>query len=174
MIAVILLGLALGLDSFRASLAMATSKLDAGRALRVALAFGICDGLAPLLGMALNRATTTYVSSMSELIAPAVLIGFGTYALFQKVDDEKSEVGVGWAILGMPLCLSLDNLVAGFGLESLGTPVVPSVIMIGTLSGLMSLAGLALGRLGRLALPPSAERLSGLLLVGLGVAAAFD
>lgn len=174
MITVTLLGLALGLDSFRASVAMSASKLDAGRVLRVALAFGICDGLAPLLGMALNRATAIYVASVSELIGPAVLIGFGAYVLFQKADDEKDEADAGWAVLGMPLCLSLDNLVAGFGLESLGTPVVPSIIMIGMLSGLMSLAGLALGRLGRLALPASFERLSGLLLVGLGVAVAFD
>ena len=50
MIAVVLLGLALGLDSFRASLAMATSQLRAARTLRVALAFGICDGWRPWSG----------------------------------------------------------------------------------------------------------------------------
>jgi manganese efflux pump family protein len=72
----------------------------------------------------------------------------------------------------MPLCL--DNLVAGFGLGTLGLPVIPSAIIIGALSGGMSLAGVALGRLGRLSLPARVERLSGLLLVALGVAVAFD
>jgi manganese efflux pump family protein len=174
MIAVVLLGLALGLDSFRASLAMAPSQLKAARTLRVALAFGICDGVAPLVGLALSRATAVYVASWSELIAPVVLIGFGAYVLLKRIEDEKSEVEAGWAILGVPLCLSLDNLVAGVGLESLGQPVIPTAIVIGTVSGAMSLAGLTLGRLGRLYLPASVERLSGLLLVGLGVAAAFD
>jgi putative Mn2+ efflux pump MntP len=174
MITVIILGLALGLDSFRASVAMAASKLSAGQTLRVVLAFGICDGLAPLVGLALNRITAIYVASLSELIAPVVLIGFGAYVLFQRLDAEKGEADLGWSILGVPLCLSLDNLVAGIGLETLGPPVLPSAIAIGILSGVMSLAGMTLGRLGGLVLPVSLERLSGLLLVGLGVAAAFD
>ena len=174
MIAVILLGLALGLDSFRASIAMAASRLTAARVVRTTLAFGICDGVAPLIGLALNRATAVYIASWSELIAPVVLIGFGAYVLFQRFEDENADKDGGWAILGVPLCLSVDNLVAGFGLKTLGPPVVPCAIVIGLLSGVMSLAGLTIGRLGRLSLPASVERLSGLLLVGLGVLAAFD
>ena len=174
MIAVIFLGLALGLDSFRASLAMGSSGLGAARAFRVALAFGVCDGAAPLVGFALNRTTAAYFASWSELIAPAVLIGFGAYVLLKRLEDEEAEPEGGWAVLGVPLCLSLDNLVAGIGLGTLSLPVVPSAILIGALSGAMSLAGLALGRLGRLSLPASVERLSGLLLVALGVVAAFD
>jgi putative Mn2+ efflux pump MntP len=174
MIAVIFLGLALGIDSFRASVAMAASRLTVARALRVTLAFGICDGVAPLIGLALSRTTAVYIASWSELVAPVVLIGFGAYVLFQRLEDENGDSEGGWAILGVPLFLSLDNLVAGFGLESLGPPVIPCAIVIGFVSGLMSLAGLTLGHLGRLSLPASLERLSGLLLVGLGVMAAFD
>jgi len=174
MIAVILLGLALGLDSFRASLAMGASGLGAARAFRIALAFGVCDGVAPLVGLALGRTTAVYVASWSELIAPVVLIGSGAYVLVKRLEDEQGEPKGGWAILGVPLCLSLDNLVAGIGLGTLGSAVVPSAIVIGALSGGMSLAGVALGRLGRLSLPARVERLSGLILVALGVAAAFD
>jgi len=174
MIAVILLGLALGLDSFRASLAMGASGLGAARAFRIALAFGVCDGVAPLVGLALGRTTAVYVASWSELIAPVVLIGSGAYVLLKRLEDEQGEPKGGWAILGVPLCLSLDNLVAGIGLGTLGSAVVPSAIVIGALSGGMSLAGVALGRLGRLSLPARVERLSGLILVALGVAAAFD
>lgn len=174
MIVVIFLGLALGLDSFRASLAMRSTGLGAARTMRIVLAFGLCDGVAPLVGLALNRATAVYVASWSELIAPALLIGFGTYVLLKRLEDERVELDGGWAILGVPLFLSLDNLVAGVGLATLGPPVVLSAIVIGALSGAMSLAGLALGRLGRLSLPAGVERLSGLLLVALGVATAFD
>ena len=121
MIAVVLLGLALGLDSFRASLAMAASRLTAARVVRMTLAFGICDGVAPLISLALSRATAVYIASWSELIAPVVLIGFGAYVLFKRFEDENAEIEGGWAILGVPLCLSLDNLVAGLGLETPGS-----------------------------------------------------
>jgi manganese efflux pump family protein len=174
MIAVILLGIALGLDSFRASLAMGAAGLGGARAVRVALAFGVCDGVAPLIGLALGRATAVYVASWTEWVAPALLIGSGAYVLFKRLEDEQGPPEGGWAILGMPLCLSLDNLVAGVGLGALGPPVVPSAVVIGALSGGMSLLGLGLGRLGRLSLPARVERLSGLLLVAMGVVAAFD
>jgi putative Mn2+ efflux pump MntP len=171
---VILLGLALGLDSFRASFAMSSTGLGAARTVRIVLAFGLCDGVAPLVGLALNRATAVYVASWTALIAPALLIGFGTYVLLKRLEDEQVELDGGWAILGVPLFLSVDNLVAGVGLATLGPPVVLSAIFIGALSGAMALAGLALGRLGRLSLPAGVERLSGLLLVALGVATALD
>jgi manganese efflux pump family protein len=174
MIAVIFLGLVLGLDSFRASLAMGSSGLGAARTVRIALAFGVCDGVAPLVGLALTRATAVYVASWSALIAPALLIGFGAYVLLKRFEDEQGELNGGWAIFGVPLFLSLDNLVAGVGLGTLGPPVVPAAVIIGAVSGAMSLAGLALGRLGRLSVPAGVERLSGLLLVALGVATAFD
>jgi len=174
MIAVIFLGFALGLDSFRASLAMGSSGLGAAKTVRIALAFGVCDGVAPLVGLALTRATAVYIASWSELIAPALLIGFGAYVLLKRLEDEQGELTGGWAVFGVPLFLSLDNLVAGVGLGTLGPPVVPSAIVIGALSGAMSLAGLALGRIGRLSLPAGFERLSGLLLVALGVATALD
>jgi manganese efflux pump family protein len=171
---VILLGLALGLDSFRASLALGASGLGAARAFRIALAFGVCDGVAPLVGLVMGRATAVYVASWSELVAPALLIGAGACVLLKRLEDDRGEPTGGWAILGVPLFLSLDNLVAGIGLGTLGPPVVPSAIVIGALSGAMSLAGLALGRLGRLSLPARVERLPGLLLVALGIAAVFD
>ncbi len=174
MAAVILLGIALGLDSFRASLAMGAAGLGATRAFRVALAFGACDGVAPLVGLALGQATAASISSWSELVAPTLLIGSGAYVLFKRLEEERGPPEGGWAILGMPLCLSLDNLVAGIGLGALGPPVVPSAVVIGAISGGMSLLGLALGRVGRLSLPARVERLSGLLLVAMGVVAAFD
>ena len=91
MIVVMFLGLALGLDSFRASLAMGASGLGAARASRMALAFGVCDGVAPLFGLALNRATSIYVASWSELIAPVLLIGFGTYVLLKRWRTKKAS-----------------------------------------------------------------------------------
>jgi putative Mn2+ efflux pump MntP len=58
MTAIVLLRLALGLDSFRASLALGASGLGGARWWRVGLAFGLCDGVGPLVGLALGRASS--------------------------------------------------------------------------------------------------------------------
>ena len=51
--AIILLGLALSFDSFQASMVLGTMRPGAASQIRLALAFGVCDGIAPLLGLSL-------------------------------------------------------------------------------------------------------------------------
>ena len=55
MIAVLLLGLVLGLDSLRASLGLGVLRRSRARRLMIAVSFGVCDGLAPLLGLCSDR-----------------------------------------------------------------------------------------------------------------------
>jgi putative Mn2+ efflux pump MntP len=48
-------------------------------------------------------------------------------------------------LFGLPLSLSLDNLLGGAGISALGYPVVPAALLIGLVSAAMSCAGLYLG-----------------------------
>ncbi len=144
----------------------------------MALAFGICDGVAPLLGLAIGRATAASLASLSDVLAPILLIGGGACELPRR--QAEGEGGRGdddddrWVVLGLPLCLSLDDLVAGVAIGAPRWPVLSSAVAIGAISGAMSLAGLLLGRLARRTLPARVERLSGLVPIAPGVATAFD
>ena len=51
MITLLLLGFALSLDSFRVSVGLGTLKLSRLRQLQIVTAFGVCDALAPLIGL---------------------------------------------------------------------------------------------------------------------------
>jgi putative Mn2+ efflux pump MntP len=48
-------------------------------------------------------------------------------------------------LFGLPLSLSLDNLVGGAGISALHYPVLPAALLIGLVSAAMSCAGLYLG-----------------------------
>jgi putative Mn2+ efflux pump MntP len=173
--AVILLGVALGLDSFRASLALGTMNPDAGRRLRLALAFGVCDGVAPLLGLALGPSLRGLLSAWAGVLGPTLLVGYGLYSLITPrgtgdADPERD----GWVALGIPLFLSLDNLVAGFALGIMQMPIAASAAAIGAISGLMSLAGLRCGALIGRVIPTRAERVGGAALILLSLAMAFE
>jgi putative Mn2+ efflux pump MntP len=48
-------------------------------------------------------------------------------------------------LFGLPLSLSLDNLLGGAGISALGYPMVPAALLIGLVSAAMSCAGLYLG-----------------------------
>jgi putative Mn2+ efflux pump MntP len=173
----ILLGVALGLDSFRAAMVLGTMRLDIARQVRLALSFGLCDGLAPLVGLFLGPALVQSLIPWARILGPALLVAYGLYQFLipPGLDDADGEHDRGgWLVLGIPLFLSLDNLVAGFGLGMLRVPIVPTAAAIGAISGLMALAGARIGaRIGR-ALPVRAERVGGAALIVLSLALAFE
>src|SRR5438309_544975 len=116
-----LLGFVLGIDSFRASLGLGILHRSRTGRLRIAMSFGLCDGVAPLLGLAVGSAVIASFSPFTRWLGPLVLGGFGLITLLTaRVDEAKeSEITPAWTCFGLPLSLSLDNLVAGLGLGTL-------------------------------------------------------
>ena len=51
----IILGFTLSLDNFRTAIALGGLRLSWRRSLEIALVFGLCDGLAPLLGIVVGH-----------------------------------------------------------------------------------------------------------------------
>jgi putative Mn2+ efflux pump MntP len=173
----ILLGGALGLDSLRAAMVLGTMRLSTARQVRLALSFGLCDGLAPLVGLFLGPTLVQSLTPWARVLGPSLLVGYGLYQFLipPGLDDADVEPDRGrWLVLGIPLFLSLDNLVAGFGLGMMQAPIVPTAAAIGAISGLMAFAGACIGaRIGR-ALPLRAERVGGAALIVLSLALAFE
>ncbi len=173
--AVILLGIALGFDSFQASIALGTIRPGAARQIRLALAFGLCDGVAPLLGLSVGPTLVKLLSTWAGVLGPVLLVGYGLYQFLiprDARDDDPDRIG--WEALGIPVFLSLDNLVAGFALGMTRLPIVPTAAAIGAISGLMSLAGLRCGVLIGRTLPVPAERVGGAALILLSLALVLD
>ena len=77
-------------------------------------------------------------------------------------------------VLGLPLSLSLDNLVAGGSLGMIGFPIAISVAVIGAMSALMSLAGLLLGRTAVKHLAFKSDLLGGVALVLIALVMALE
>ncbi len=163
----LLLGRLLGIDSFRASLGLGLLHRSTTRRIGIAMSFGLCDGLAPLVGLMVGSAVITSFSPWAGWLGPLVLGGFGLFTFVTLGGDEakESDAPEGFVSLGLPLILALDNLVAGFGLGALGTPVLLSAAVIGAISALMSLVGLCLGALVGRSLRARTGRVGGASLV---------
>src|SRR3954451_20296916 len=148
MITLLLLGFALSLDSFRVSLGLGTLKLSRMRQLQIVIAFGVCDAIAPLLGLLIGKSLLEFIGPWVEHLGPLLLCAYGVYVIYIAHRYAGKEEGDAdrWMVLGLPLSLSLDNLVAGTTLGMVGFPLVLSVTIIGVMSSLFSLAGLLLGR----------------------------
>lgn len=171
----LLLAFVLSLDSFRVSLGLGASKVRPVRQAQIVLAFGLCDGLAPLVGLLIGQSIIALVGPWVEYLGPLMLSGYGVYVIHvaQRRDGDE-ERGVRWAVLGLPLALSLDNLIAGTSLGMIGFPLPLSAGVIGAMSALMSLAGLLLARTAVNVLKLESEVFGGVVLVVIGLTLALE
>lgn len=167
MITLLLLGFALSLDSFRVSLGLGTLRLSRLRQLQIVIAFGVCDALAPLIGLLIGKSLLEYIGPWVEHLGPLLLCAYGVYVIYiarRYAGKEEGETDR-WMVLGLPLSLSLDNLVAGTSLGMIGFPILLSVAIIGAMSALLALAGLWLGRTAVNLLPVKLELIGGVVLI---------
>lgn len=163
---VVLLGFALSLDNFRVSIALGTVPFGVRRAVQVALTFGLWDWLMPLVGLVVGGYIFDGLGDLAEYIGAAALGGYGLYLVILSIrKPEPNELNHPWALFGIPLALSLDNLFAGASLGLLGLPPWSSAAVFGAITVVMSLAGLLLGRATARLIHIRSDLLSGIALM---------
>jgi manganese efflux pump family protein len=169
MISLLILGFVLSLDNARLAVALGAFELSWRRALRIALVFGLWDGFSPLVGLLIGRFFGEEIGKVAEFIGSIVLLVFGLYLVVQSLQTEAPEdLDERWVLFGIPLSLSLDNLLAGTGLGMLGFPPVFTAAVFGAMTALTTFLGLQLGGVVARFIPLRADLLSG---IGLSVMA---
>jgi putative Mn2+ efflux pump MntP len=134
------------------------------RQLQIVIAFGVCDAIAPLLGLLIGKSLLEFIGPWVEHLGPFLLCAYGVYVIYiaRRCADTDTDR---WMVLGLPLSLSLDNLVAGTTLGMIGFPMFLSVAIIGAMSALLSFVGLRLGRTAVNLLRFRAEMVGGVVLI---------
>jgi manganese efflux pump family protein len=169
--ALVLLGFLLTLDNFRVSIGLGTLNIDATRHRHISLAFGICESVTPILGFVIGHSFSSSITPLMQYIGPLIVGGYGAYViLVDRFEKKHLLIDRYWLIFVLPLSLSLDNMMAGVGLGIIGFQIVPYAIILGTISGLMSLTGLRLGHAIRKYLPNKADLIGGIALIIISVA----
>jgi putative Mn2+ efflux pump MntP len=176
MATLLILAFVLSLDSFRVALGLGTLKLRPARQAQLVVAFGLCDGLAPLVGILIGNSLVRYIGWWTEYFGPLALFAYGVYVIFvaKRCAGKEAKEPDRWVVLGLPLSLSLDNLIAGASLGMVGFPLMISVVVIGAMSALMSFAGLRLGSVAVNFLRINTELLGGVALVFIALALALE
>ncbi len=168
----LVLGFILSLDNFRTSLALGPLRLRWRRAAQVAVVFGFWDGVAPLLGVLVGKYVGQAIGPIAEYVGPIALGLYGLYLLVQALRTEgPEELEDRWSLFGLPLPLSLDNLIAGTSLGLLGFSPFVSAAVFGCITALMSFGGFQIGRLASYVLPIRirSDLLSGVALVVMAI-----
>ena len=142
------IGFILSLDNFRTAVFLGPLRFSWRRSSQIAMVFGFFDGLAPLVGILLGHYLAHEIGGpVADLVGPIVIGLYGLYLIVEAARNaEPGDPDLRWSVFGLPVPLSLDNLVAGAGLGLVGiSPFVPALIF-GAITAVMTVAGLQLGR----------------------------
>jgi putative Mn2+ efflux pump MntP len=161
--ALLLLAVALGLDNLAAAIGFGvgtTGRVSGATRLRIAVVFGLFEAGMPVLGLVLGHGLADSIGEAARWLGGAALIAFGVAGLVQArreaghpgpEDGERAQppqrnrVQPIGRLLFAGLVLSGDNLAAGFALGAYQVSIAAAAVVFGTVSVVMSLAGLELG-----------------------------
>jgi manganese efflux pump family protein len=171
MFALLSLGFTLSLDNFRISIALGGLKPTLRRSAKTSLIFGMWDAVAPAVGILVGGYVSQKVDSTATTVAA---IGLGAYGLFvvvrALVSPDDADPDMRWAVRGLPLPLSVDNVAAGATLGLLGYSPWLAPPLFGAITFVMSVAGHQIGRTAAQFIPRiRTDLLTGLAFVAMAI-----
>lgn len=181
----LLLALGLAADCFAVAIAQGAGKRATDgpailtHALLLAAAFGLAQGLMPLMGWMVGTAFQEVIAAFDHWVAFALLAFIGGKMIFEGVrsdppGDEKQLAAGLLPVLGMAVAVSIDAAAAGFTLPAIGAPIIVSALVIGGVSFAATLVGVYVGRVGAETLGSKTEIAGGLILIAIGVKVLVD
>lgn len=168
----IVLGFLTGLDNLQVSPALGMMPMTTARRWMFALMFGLCEALMPLIGLCLGHSLHEAFTPIAETLGPVVMLACGAAVIIMALRqrDVSALVSSRWTLIGLPLSLSVDNLLAGLGAGASGYPLWLAAVVIGGISTALCLLGLAAGKwIGRW-FPRNVELVSGSYMMLMGIA----
>lgn len=173
-IALVLLGIALGTDAFSACLGVGFGGIGRWRALLLVLTVAVLHVLMPLAGLWLGGAIGSALGRVAGVIGATLLFLLGARMIYGAVrvsvpgkGEPCSLGGLGTLLLGVSV--SMDALTVGF---ALGVYQYSPLLVTGTfglVAGLMAALGLGLGRAVSGWVGQRAQAIGGLILLGVGI-----
>jgi putative Mn2+ efflux pump MntP len=145
--AVLLFGVLAGVDNLQVCSSIGLLPIERRRRHLLAAAFSLCEIAAPLLGLLLGHLLLRSLEGAAAKAGPLLmLLCGGAVLLWDRLPGLSSRpVRSSSLLFGLPLSLSLDNLLGGAGISALHYPMIPAALLIGLVSASMSCAGLYLG-----------------------------
>ncbi|NLG10241.1 MAG: manganese efflux pump [Coriobacteriaceae bacterium] len=189
-IELVMIGLALSMDAFAVTVSdvFAYPRASRKRLVLLPIAFGIFQGLMPVLGYGLGSLIAGFFEQFAGLVSLLVL-GFiggkmiweGAQALCTKGSPIETTVSGGSTgaqltatiIVAQAVATSLDALFTGVSLLAEGTNIVIAAVIIATVTLLSCLAALLVGKRFGVLLGDKAQIIGGVVLLLIGLKAFF-
>lgn len=183
-IELLLIALGLSMDAFAVSISngLSMKRIFFKKALIIALAFGIFQGLMPLIGFFLSTSFSDLIDQWSHIIALILLGVIGGKMLVEGIGELRNKDKYDlkecdfnekrlslFRLFLQAIATSIDALIVGVGFAAMKVDILPAVSFIGIITFVLSLAGVYAGKKFSELLGSKAEIFGGLILIGIGM-----
>lgn len=176
---IILLGMALAMDAFAVTISntFAYQGNSKYRAAAMPLAFGLLQGLMPVIGFFLGRLVSDVISQYAGILTFLILGVIGGKMIWDALhedDGESSNQKPTFPILMLQaIATSIDALAVGVSFAALSVDVVSAASIIAITTALCCTVALLIGRRFGNALGEKATIVGGTVLILIGIKALF-
>jgi putative Mn2+ efflux pump MntP len=166
--------LALAMDAFAVATAVAAGlpEWTARHTFRLAWHFGLFQAMMPIMGWFGGSALLTFMAAVDHWIAFALLAFLGLRMIWQARDPEDRgqdfDPTRGWSLVILSVATSIDAFAVGVTLGLIGISIWMPSLIIGLVTLVVTYVGTRIGRRSGRYLGQWAERIGGVVLIGIG------
>ena len=168
----IMIAIGLSMDAFAVSVSngMAIPDLRMKDALKFGFFFGLFQALMPLIGWAVGRLFSSYITTFDHWIAFVLLGYIGAKMILDATHgcEEASGSTRFGVLLVLAIATSIDALAAGVTFAFLPINIWFCISLIGLITFVISTAGALLGKCAGCALGSRAQIFGGIILIAMG------
>lgn len=172
---ILLIAVGLAMDALAVSLGVGTTPFanSARPRFRLAWHFGLFQALMPVLGWLVGSTVARFIAPVDHWIALGLLAFVGLRmirsGLSADVESHQTDPSRGGTLVMLAVATSIDAFAVGLSLAMLRVPIVYPALVIGVVTGGLSLIGLLLGnRLGK-KFGKRMEIVGGIILIAIGI-----
>jgi putative Mn2+ efflux pump MntP len=173
LVTIFLVAIGLTFDSLAVSIStgLIVSEIKFWMACKIAFLFAVFQGLMPLIGWFLGIQIKEYISNYDHWLAFILLSGLGAKMIYESFKEEKKDFNPTKFIVaaGLALATSIDALVVGVSFAFIEINIILSVIIIGSMTFIVSMSGIFVGKKASGFYGNKIEFLGGLILIGIGL-----
>jgi putative Mn2+ efflux pump MntP len=171
------IAIGLAMDTFAVAIATSISlgRVSGRQLFRFSWHFGLFQAIMPVLGWTLGQTVAVYISAIDHWFAFALLTYVGGKAIWAAFKEgpethaPKSDPTRGASLIMLSLATSIDAFAVGLSFAFLDMAIWYPAVIIGAVTGLITLSGMLLGSKLGSKLGKHVEILGGLILIGIGL-----
>ncbi|MDQ0872215.1 putative Mn2+ efflux pump MntP [Paenibacillus sp. V4I3] len=172
LVTIIIMAIALGLDAFSLGIGIGMKGIRLIDIMKISFVIGIFHVLMPLMGMFMGQYVSLLLGNVATAAGGCLLILLGSHMVYSSIRGEEAtsfDHRSIWGLTIFSLSVSIDSFSVGVSLGMFATDIVLTVLIFGLFGGLLSIAGLLVGRRVSGLVGEYGEAFGGLILLTFGI-----